>query len=75
MRKNNFVGAAWRALQEGGFAVELSLLVGCGLKTHDVNPNEVWTSEILAKINPQNTLLSETSLVNGWRCWLIAKSD
>jgi hypothetical protein len=22
-----------------GFAVEPSLLVGCGLKTHDVNPN------------------------------------
>jgi hypothetical protein len=39
MRINNFVGAAWRAIQEGGFAVELSLLVGCGLKTHDVNPN------------------------------------
>jgi hypothetical protein len=35
----NFVGAAWRAIQEGGFDVELSLLVGCGLKTHDVNPN------------------------------------
>jgi hypothetical protein len=44
MRINNFVGAAWRAIQEGGFAVELSLLVGCGLKTHDVNPNGVWTS-------------------------------
>jgi hypothetical protein len=44
MRKNNFVGAARRELQEGGFAVELSLLVGCGVKTHDVNPNEVLTS-------------------------------
>jgi hypothetical protein len=29
-----------------GFAVELSLLVGCGLKTHDVNPNGVWTFTI-----------------------------
>jgi hypothetical protein len=46
MRNNNFVGAAWRAIQEGGFAVELSLLVGCGLKTHDVNPNGVWTFSI-----------------------------
>jgi hypothetical protein len=44
MRNNNFVGAARREIQEGGFAVEPSLLVGCGLKTHDVNPNEVWTS-------------------------------
>jgi hypothetical protein len=43
MRIDNFVGAAWRTLaidrQEGGFAVELSLLVGCGLKTHDFDPN------------------------------------
>jgi hypothetical protein len=41
--KSNFVGAARRTLaidrQEGGFAVELFLLVGCGLKTHDVNPS------------------------------------
>jgi hypothetical protein len=44
MRIHNFVGAARRELQEGGFAVEPSLLVGCGLKTHDVNPNKVWTS-------------------------------
>jgi hypothetical protein len=41
---DHYNGAAWRAIQEGGFAVELSLLVGCGLKTHDVNPNRVWTS-------------------------------
>jgi hypothetical protein len=35
MRNNNFVGAARRELQGGGIAVDLSPLVGCGLKTHD----------------------------------------
>jgi hypothetical protein len=48
MKNNNFVGAAWRTLaidrQEGGFAVELSLLVGCGLEAHDFVPSEAWTS-------------------------------
>jgi hypothetical protein len=39
MRINNFVGAAWRAIQEGGFAVELSLLAGCGLEAHDSDPS------------------------------------
>ncbi len=34
-----FAGAA-RVMQEG-VAVH-SLLLGCGWKTHDVNPNEVW---------------------------------
>jgi hypothetical protein len=38
IRINNFVGAAWREIQGGGIAVDLSPLVGCGLKTHDVNP-------------------------------------
>ena len=36
-----FAGAA-RVMQEG-VAVH-SLLLGCGWKTHDVNPNEVWKS-------------------------------
>jgi hypothetical protein len=39
MKINNFVGAARRELQGGGIAVDLSPLVGCGLKTHDVDPN------------------------------------
>jgi hypothetical protein len=39
LQEYNFVGAARRELQEGGFAVEPSLMAGCGLKTHDVNPN------------------------------------
>jgi hypothetical protein len=30
-----------------GFAVELSLLVGCGLKTQDFDPSEAWTSSNL----------------------------
>jgi hypothetical protein len=42
--KSNFVGAARREIQEGGFAVESSLLAGCGLEAHDSDPSEAWTS-------------------------------
>jgi hypothetical protein len=44
LKEYNFVGAARRELQEGGFAVEPSLLAGCGLKAHDSDPSEAWTS-------------------------------
>jgi hypothetical protein len=44
MRIDNFVGAARRELQGGGIAVDLSPMLGCGLKTHDVDPSEAWTS-------------------------------
>jgi hypothetical protein len=29
--------------QEGGFAVEPSLLPWCGLESHDFDPSEAWT--------------------------------
>jgi hypothetical protein len=50
MRNNNFVGAAQRELQEGGFGVEPSLMAGCGLEAHDSDPSEAWTSLMLDEI-------------------------
>jgi hypothetical protein len=46
IRNNNFVGAAQREIQEGGFAVEPSLLAWCGLEAHDSDPSEAWTSSM-----------------------------
>jgi hypothetical protein len=67
IRNNNFVGAARRELQEGGFAVEPSLMAGCGLEAHDSDPSEAWTSSMLAQFNHEkllsNPLVSKSEFI------------
>jgi hypothetical protein len=50
LQEYNFVGAAWREIQGGGIAVDLSPLAGCGLEAHDSDPSEAWTSLMLDEI-------------------------